>query len=80
MAMEIQIMRRTGYAMKIKTPAEAAGHPFGHELERRTGFWSVGWLDFTGVTSAPLSRTDVSPAEPCAKKSFFPSRLRASLS
>jgi hypothetical protein len=25
MAMEIQIMRRTGYAMKIKTPAEAAG-------------------------------------------------------
>jgi hypothetical protein len=38
MAMEIQIMRRTGYAMKIKTPAEAAGHPFCHELERRTGF------------------------------------------
>jgi hypothetical protein len=27
MDMEIQIMRRTGYAMKIKTPAEAAGHP-----------------------------------------------------
>jgi hypothetical protein len=27
MAMEIQMMRRAGYAMKIKTPAEAMGHP-----------------------------------------------------
>jgi hypothetical protein len=27
MAMEIQMMRRTEYAMKIKTPAEAVGHP-----------------------------------------------------
>src|ERR1035437_4521070 len=26
MAMEIQIERRAGYAMKIKTPAEAVGH------------------------------------------------------
>jgi len=25
--MEIQMMRRAGYAMKIKTPAEAMGHP-----------------------------------------------------
>jgi hypothetical protein len=66
--MEIQMMRRTGYAMKIKTPAEAAGHPFGHELERRTGFGSVWWLDFTGGGLPPR-----------AKKSFFPSRLRASL-
>jgi hypothetical protein len=48
MAMEIQIMRRTGYAMKIKTPAEAAGRPFCHESERRIGFGSGGWLDFTG--------------------------------
>jgi hypothetical protein len=63
MAMEIQIMRRTGYAMKIKTPAEAVGRPFCHESEHRIGFWSVWWLDFTGGGAGRISKNKHPPSK-----------------
>jgi hypothetical protein len=62
MAMEIQMMRRAGYAMKIKTPAEAAGHPIGHKSESRAGFWSVWRLDFTGGPNSAQKNLSFNPA------------------
>jgi hypothetical protein len=66
MAMEIQIMRRAGYAMKIKTPAEAAEHP--SDTNRKVA-------PVSGLCGGWISQA---AGPPRAKKSFFLSRLRAS--
>jgi hypothetical protein len=66
MAMEIQMMRRAGYAMKIKTPAEAMGHPLATNRNVAPASGLCGGR--ISQAAAPLG----------AKKPFFPSRLRAS--
>jgi hypothetical protein len=65
--MEIQTMRGTGYAMKIKMPAEAVGHPLAtnRKVAPASGLCG-GWISQARGTLR-------------AKKSFFPSRLRPSL-
>src|ERR1039458_10009729 len=71
MAMEIQITRRAGYAMKIKTPAEAVGHPFAtnRKVAPASGLCG-GWISQAGRRRHFLKPTHHRP-NPARKKIFL---------
>jgi hypothetical protein len=79
MAMEIQIMRRAGYAMKIKTPAEAAGYSLTTNRKAAPAAGPGGnWILPAGRRRRFLKLMQ-HRSSPAQKKSFFQSHLRAGL-